>query len=147
MCQALAICPEGVQSRSHIMIVLHMPSAILLLTGLGFIGFGVACVLLPRRMARFTEVELPSASARTDFAATYGGFQLGFGCFLLTCTRSPGWIEPGLVAAAAALAGFAGIRALGIVATRMRVSNTIWLALGIELAGFALNVWTLRMMS
>jgi len=29
----------------------------------------------------------------------------------------------------------------------MRVSTTIWLALGIELAGFALNVWTLRLVS
>jgi Domain of unknown function (DUF4345) len=129
------------------MIVLHMPSVILLITGLGFIGFGLACTLLPRRMASFTELQLPSASARTDFAATYGGFQLGFGCFLLTCTRSPAWIEPGVIAAAAALAGFAGIRALGIVASSMRVSTTIWLALGIELAGFALNVWTLRLMS
>ena len=135
------------QGRSYTMIVLHMPSVILLVTGIGFIGFGVAYALLPGRMARFTEVELPSASARTDFAATYGGFQLGFGCFLLTCTRSPAWIEAGLVAAAAALAGFAGIRAMGIVATRMRVSTTIWLALGIELAGFALNVWTLKLMS
>ena len=143
----LAVYPETVQCRSQNMIVLHMPSVILLITGLGFIGFGLAFTVLPRRMARFTEVELPSASARTDFAATYGGFQLGFGCFLLTCTRSPAWIEPGLVAAAAALAGFAGIRTLGIVASRMRVSTTIWLALGIELAGFALNVWSLRMMS
>jgi Domain of unknown function (DUF4345) len=129
------------------MMNVRLPSLVLLVTSLGFIGFGAACALLPRRMARYTEVELPSASARTDFAATYGGFQLGFGCFLLTCTRSPAWIEPGLVAAAAALAGFAGIRTLGIVASRMRVSTTIWLALGIELAGFALNVWTLRMMS
>jgi Domain of unknown function (DUF4345) len=129
------------------MLVIHVPTLILLVTGIGFIGFGVAYALRPSQMARFTEVELPTGSARTDFAATYGGFQLGFGCFLLTCTRSPAWIEPGLVAAAAALAGFAGIRTLGIVASRMRVSTTIWLALGIELAGFALNVWTLRLMS
>jgi hypothetical protein len=122
-----------------------MPLVILLVNGLGFIAFGVAYALLPRRMARFTEVELPSASARTDFAATYGGFQLGFGCFLLTCTRFPAWIEPGLVAATAALAGFAGIRVLGIVASRARVSTTIWLALGIELAGLALNVWALSL--
>jgi hypothetical protein len=129
------------------MMILHVPSFILLVIGIGFIGFGVACALRPSRMARFTEVELPTATARTDFAATYGGFQLGFGCFLLTCTRSPAWIEPGLVAATAALAGFAGIRALGIVASRMRVSAAIWVALGIELAGFALNVLSLRLMS
>ena len=129
------------------MMIVHMPSLVLLVTGLGFIGFGAACALLPRRMAALTEMDLPSASARTDFAATYGGFQLGFGCFLLTCTRSPTWLEPGLVAAAAALAGFAGIRALGIVASRIRVSIIIWVALGIELAGFALNLWALRQMA
>jgi hypothetical protein len=126
------------------MMIIHMPSLVLLVTGLGFIGFGAACALLPRRMAALTEMDLRSASARTDFAATYGGFQLGFGCFLLTCTRSPAWLEPGLVAAAAALAGFAGIRALGIVASRIRVSTIIWVALGIELSGFALNLWALR---
>ena len=129
------------------MMIIHMPWLVLLVTGIGFIGFGVACALRPSRMARFTEVELPTASARTDFAATYGGFQLGFGCFLLTCTRSPAWLEPGLVAAATALAGFAGIRGLGIVASRLRVCTTIWIALGIELIGFCLNVWALRQMA
>jgi hypothetical protein len=131
----------------RLMMVIHMPSLVLVVTGIGFIAFGAACAMLPKRMARFTEVELPTPSARTDFAATYGGFQLGFGCFLLTCSRSPAWTEPGLVAAIAALAGFAAIRALGIVAGRVRVSTTIWIALGIELIGFCLNVWALRQMA
>ena len=129
------------------MIVVDGPTLILLLTGVGFIGFGGAYALLPRRMAALTQVEIPTASARTDFAATYGGFQLGFGCFLLTCTRNPSWLAPGILAGAAALAGFAGIRLLGIVASRGRVTAAIWVALTIELTGLALNIWGLRQLS
>ena len=126
------------------MIVAEGPTLILLLTAVGFIGFGGAYALLPRRMAALTQVEIPTASARTDFAATYGGFQLGFGCFLLTCARNPSWLAPGLLAGAAALAGFAGIRILGIVATRSRVIPAIWVALAIEISGLSLNLWGLR---
>jgi hypothetical protein len=128
------------------MIVLHVPSLILVATGIGFVVFGGAYALWPTRMARFTEVELPSSSARTDFAATYGGFQLGFGCFLVICASTSGWIKPGLVAATAALAGFAGVRSLGIVARRAPLSRSIWAALGIELTGLALTLWALRQM-
>jgi hypothetical protein len=94
-------------------------------------------------MAAFTELALPTSTARADFAATYGGFQLGFGGFLLICSRSPAWVEPGLWAGAAALAGFAGVRTLAIVLEGGRVRPPIWLGLGIELAGLGLNVWAL----
>jgi hypothetical protein len=128
------------------MIVLHVPSLILVATGIGFVLFGGAYALWPTPMARFTDVELPTSSARADFAATYGGFQLGFGCFLLICASTTGWIKPGLVAAAAALAGFAGVRSLGIVTKRGPLSRTIWIALGIELTGLALNLLAVRHM-
>lgn len=129
------------------MSALHIPLLewlVLLLTGVGFLGFGAAYALWPSRMAAVTELALPTATARADFAATYGGFQLGFGGFLLICARSPVWVEPGLWAGAAALAGFAGVRTLAIVLERGRVGPPIWFGLGIELAGLGLNVWALR---
>jgi hypothetical protein len=125
-------------------VAIHVPALILQFTAVGFIGFGVAYALWPGRMAALTEVSLPTRSARTDFAATYGGFQLGFGCFLLSCARMEHWLVPGLLAGAAALAGFAGIRILGILATRGRVIAAIWVALAIELCGLGLNLWALN---
>jgi len=124
-----------------------LPSLILLLTGLGFIGFGAAFTLWPSRMAAIIEIPLPTATAKTDFAATYGGFELGFGCFLVACTRSPDWLQPGLWAGAAALIGFAAVRAFGIAQSRGRVRNAIWIGWGMELAGVALNLWGLEQLS
>ncbi len=114
---------------------------ILALTGLGFIGFGAAAALRPARAAAVTQLSLPTASARADFAATYGGFQVGFGVFLLVCTRMRGWHEPGLWAAVAALAGFAIVRGIGILRARGRVIRAIWFGLGLEVAGLLLNLW------
>lgn len=119
-------------------------TAILFLTGIGFLAFGAAYALWPSRMAAITDLALPTSSARADFAATYGGFQLGFGTFLLACARTPSWAEPGLWAATAALAGFATVRALGILWARGRVHSVIWIGLGIEVAGLALNWWGLH---
>lgn len=118
-------------------------SLILLLTGIGFLGFGAAYALWPSRMAAITELTLPTPTARTDFAATYGGFQLGFGIFLLACTRISAWVEPGLWAGTAALAGFAGVRTAGILRALGRVHSVIWLGLALEMLGLVLNVWAL----
>ncbi|HET6837332.1 MAG TPA: DUF4345 family protein [Gemmatimonadales bacterium] len=118
--------------------------AVLLLTGIGFLVFGAAAALAPSRTAGWTQLVLPTPSARIDFAATYGGFQLGFGLFLIACTQTQGWIEPGLWAAVAALAGFAVVRLLGILRAGGRVHWAIWFALALEVAGAALNLWGLR---
>jgi hypothetical protein len=88
--------------------------------------------------------DAPTPSARADFAATYGGFQLGFGLFLLACTRTQGWIEPGLWAAVAALAGFAAVRIVGILRAGGSVHWGIWFALALEVAGVGLNLWGLQ---
>jgi hypothetical protein len=95
-------------------------------------------------MAAITDLVLPTPSARADFAATYGGFQLGFGVFLVVCARTPAWTEPGLWAGSAALAGFAALRTAGIFSARGRVKSAIWVGLGLEVLGLALNLWGLR---
>jgi uncharacterized membrane protein len=95
-------------------------------------------------MARLTEIPLATATARIDFAATYGGFQLGFGLFLLGCARREPWTEPGLWAATAALTGFALMRLQGLVAAGGRVTPVIWFGLALEVAAALLNALGLR---
>jgi Domain of unknown function (DUF4345) len=116
---------------------------ILLATGIGFLGFGVGATLWPTRTAAVTELLLPTGSARADFTATYGGFQIGFGVYLVACARTAGWLEPGLWAATAALAGFAGTRTFGILRERGHVHGAIWFGLVLELAFLGLNLWAL----
>jgi hypothetical protein len=121
-----------------------LPTAILFLTGIGFLGFGAAGALSPSRTAALTHLVLPTPSARADFAATYGGFQLGFGTFLVACTQTQGWIQPGFWAAVTALAGFAVVRLLGILRGGGRVHSAIWIALALEVSGAILNLWALQ---
>jgi hypothetical protein len=121
-----------------------LSTAILFLTGIGFLGFGAASALSPSRAAAWTQLLLPTPTARADFAATYGGFQMGFGLFLVACTQTQGWIEPGLWAAVAALSGFALARVAGVLRAGGRVHWVIWFALMLEVAGTALNLWSLR---
>lgn len=123
--------------------MVSMPWLVVLLTGLGFIGFGIAYALWPDRMGALTDVAPSTPTAVADFTATYGGFQIGFGVFLLACTRTEGWLAPGLWSATAALAGFASVRALASLLRRGAVRGTIWFGLALELGALALNAWAL----
>ena len=123
--------------------MVSIPWFVLLLAALGFVGFGAAYALWPVRMAGLTDLAIPTPTARADFIATYGGFQIGFGVFLLACSRDAGWLEPGLWAATAALVGFASLRGLAILMSGGRVRRSIWFGLALELVGVALNVWAL----
>lgn len=112
--------------------------------GLMFVGFGVAFTLWPLPMGRVVEIPLPSPTARIDFAATYGGFSLGFGVFLLACARREAWLEPGLWAVAAALAGLGLVRTMGILAAPGPPAPVIPIGLAVEITGTALGVLALR---
>lgn len=122
-----------------------MPWLILLLGGLGFLGFGIAYTLFPARMGDFTDVGPSTSTARADFMATYGGLQVGFGVFLLACARAADWLEPGLWAATACLTGLASVRTLGIALGRARVRWSIWFGLALETVGAGLSAWGLSL--
>jgi hypothetical protein len=121
-----------------------MARAILALTGLGFLGFGIAYTFWPLPMGRITEIPLPTPTARIDFAATYGGLQMGLGVFLLVCARRPVWLEPGLWAATAALAGLFLIRLQSILVISGSPTRSIWIGIAIEASGAVVNWLALR---
>ncbi|MGH7418236.1 MAG: DUF4345 family protein, partial [Candidatus Rokuibacteriota bacterium] len=100
--------------------------------------------LWPLRMARLVEIPLATPTARIDFAATYGGFELGFGVFLLACARRPAWHEPGLWATAAALGGFALIRIQSMVAAAGPATRPIYVGLALEITGFTISALMVR---
>lgn len=89
---------------------------LLLLSALVFVVVGIGFLIVPARWAAITEISLPTAMARTDLRATYGGLDLAVGVFLWICARRDEWIRPGLVGLALAAAGFGGGRLVGIVA-------------------------------
>ena len=89
-------------------------------------------------MASLADISLPSATARVDFMATYGGFQLGFAVFLGWCAGRAQLIRIGLIAAGWALLGFATLRLLGILLNSGAVSLGLYGALALEVAGTAI---------
>ena len=122
---------------------MSIPRAVLWLTALTFLGLGAASTFWPQGMASMVEIGLPSSTARVDFAATYGGFELGFGAFLLLCLRRS-WVEAGLWAGALALTGFATVRLLTLLGSDAPVRPVIYLALALEVVGVVLNAWALK---
>jgi Domain of unknown function (DUF4345) len=87
----------------------------LILAAIVFVLVGLGFLIAPVSWASVVEIALPTATARTDLRATYGGFDLGFGVFLGLCAARAEWIRAGLVALCLAGAGFGGGRLLGIV--------------------------------
>jgi Domain of unknown function (DUF4345) len=118
--------------------------AILWFVALGFLGCGLAFTLWPLPMARLIEIPLPTPTARIDFAATYGGFELGFAAFLIVCARRDPWLAPGLWAMSAALAGFALVRIQSLLVAAGPATTPIYVALTLELTGTAAGIWALR---
>jgi hypothetical protein len=90
-------------------VLLLLSAAVFMIVGMGFL-------IVPAGWAAITEISLPTAMARTDLRATYGGLDLAVGIFLWICARRDQWIRPGLVALALTAAGFGGGRLVGIVA-------------------------------
>jgi hypothetical protein len=80
-----------------------------------FVGIGLGFLVVPVQWASLVEISLPTAMARTDFRATYGGFDLAMGVFLGLCAFRTEWIRPGVVALGIAAAGFGGGRLIGIL--------------------------------
>lgn len=121
-----------------------LPRLILWALALGFLGFGLAFTLWPLPLARMIDIPLPTANARIDFAATYGGFELGFGTFLMIAARRAGWRRIGLLAAGWALAGFAVVRLASIALAAGTPGMVIYLALAMEVPGAALAFWAAK---
>jgi hypothetical protein len=121
-----------------------LPRAILWLLALGFAAFGAAYACWPAAMASLTDISLPSATARVDFMATYGGFQLGFAAFLMWCAVRADLARVGLLAAGWALLGFASVRLMGILLNGGAVGLGLYAGLAMEIVGTALAFWGAR---
>ena len=118
---------------------MRFPTILLWAGTLGFLAVGLAFLLWPIPMGQLVDIPIATPTARADFAATYGGFEIGFGLFLSICARRTGAIRTGLVALGLALAGFALGRTHGIVFSGGSPRPIIYWVLALEAAGAILS--------
>lgn len=86
---------------------------VLVLAGLGFLGFGLAIVAAPAAVLGGVGISGTPAGL-VELRAFYGGLELGLAAFLLACAARPAWREPGLWSVALVNGGIAAARLLGI---------------------------------
>jgi hypothetical protein len=106
-------------------VLLRLGALVLAIVGIGFLA-------VPVQWAAIVDIQLPTATARTDLRATYGGFDLAVGVYLWLCARREDWVRPGLVALGIVAAGFGGGRVLGMLVEGSAAPSMI---------GFALLEW------
>ena len=108
-----------------------------------FVVVGAGFLLIPRQFGGVLELSLPTAMARTDVRATYGGLELGFGIFLILCVVRREWIGPGLWALSLTVGGFAIGRVVGFIAEGT-INNFMLFFLVLELAVASVALFLLR---
>lgn len=109
-----------------------------------FLGLGVAFVVNPQGMAGGIEIVLPTATARTDLMATYGGIELGLGVFLLLCWRRREWLGAGLMLNGLVFAGLGSTRLLGMAQAGFAVHSMMFWFVVIETVVAVLSFWGAR---
>ena len=117
--------------------------ALIFVSAVIFVVVGAGFLLFPKRYGDVLEISLPTAMARTDVRATYGGLELGFGIFLILCVARREWVRPGLWALALTVGGFAIGRLVGFVAEGT-INNFMLFFLALELAVALLALFLLR---
>ncbi len=93
-----------------------MAKALVWITGLFFVVYGIAFTLLPVEMAKLVVGGSPdTASGIIDMRATYGGMSIAVGVVILMLGLRPGMLSTGLLIIAVVLLGLATGRIVGIV--------------------------------
>ncbi len=88
---------------------------VLIVTGISFFGYAVACFLYPVDVAgRFTGYGLEAAAGMVEIRAMYGGLQAGFGVFCLLAGFRREWTRPGLTAIACVMGGLVLTRCIAM---------------------------------
>ena len=83
--------------------------------GLFTLAFGLAYLIAPAAMTKPAGFDDLSASATTDVRATYGGFQVGIGLFLLYAAKAAERHRPGLWLVVLSIGSVLASRILGVV--------------------------------
>jgi hypothetical protein len=114
------------------------PRGVLFFSACAFAFFGAWAFIDPVSQVTLVEVGVPTATARADTRAQYGGFTLGMGVFLFVCFTRKDWTAAGLAGSAITLTGFVAARVLS-VAIEGSVAPAIYKLMAFEGTGAILS--------
>ena len=119
------------------------PIALLMLAGMGFLGFGVWLIVDPVGGLATVGIAARNPAGLIELRALYGGLELGLGAFFLLCAARPDWQRPGLWAVLLGNGGIGLTRLAGIalsgVFTPFFAAALVWELGFAVLAGWALQ--------
>ena len=90
------------------------PLVVLVLCGIGFLGFGLWLLLDPIGGLSKVDISATSKVGQIELRAFYGGLEIGLGAFLIACAQRPEWQVPGLWVVLLTNGGCATARLIGI---------------------------------
>ncbi len=90
------------------------------------------------------DVGVPTATARTEIRAQYGGLLFGITAFLIWCATSPARVATGLLASAMMLAGYGLVRASSYL-LEGGGAPILLVLMAAEFTGAALSLWGWRL--
>lgn len=124
--------------------ILKLSRIVVLLTGLVFLAFGLACVVAPSEvLLTATGAALTHPVALIDLRATYGGMSIGVAVILFVLAANAASIRTGLIAVLALMLGMAGGRAIGML-IEPSSNSVMWLYLVLEIATASVATILLR---
>lgn len=107
------------------------------------LGFGLAFLLSPARMAGLVDIQAPTSSALSDIRALYGGLEIGLGLVVAWCMLDPARVRLGLGMAGVLFACVAAGRGFGMLLDRP-VSPLTIKVFAVELGTALLGIWLWR---
>jgi hypothetical protein len=122
---------------------MNSPRAVLLLTAIGFLAFGLISLLSPSSVVGPMMVQLQVPMARAEIRAFYGGLEIGLAVFLFLAVKTPRYQEPAALMAAIGLGCVFLARMFGM-AIELFLNSTLLFAGAIELIAAAANFWAYR---
>lgn len=90
------------------------PMLLLILAGIGFLGFGLWLLIDPAGGLAKVGIAGSTPTGRIELRAFYGGMEIGLGAFLIACAMRPEWQVAGLWLVLLANGGTALARLIGI---------------------------------
>lgn len=109
-----------------------MVRSFLLIIGLIFVAYGVACALDPGLAARLAGLAVRNGDGYAELAAMYGGLQTGVGLFLAIAAFRPSLQHGALLLLVLGIGSLAVLRGTGALRTEEVVTAYTWGALAFE---------------